>query len=123
MECSERYYPIRLAIALEIGSGGDIAFGLLHDEGGGVWKSAAWPENKAAAQHIKAGPKEGKKQGRHGRNDDQPDTEQLETHEDPSLRSREVCACLTPLLVGSFHAPKVPPRPPPPRRAHFVAAN
>ncbi len=103
MGCSERSYPIRLAIALEIGSGGDIAFGLLHDEGGGVWKSAAWPENKAAAQDIKAGAKEGKKQGRHGRNDEQPKTEQLEAHEDRSLRSREVCAWLTPLLVGSVH--------------------
>jgi hypothetical protein len=97
MGCAERSYPIRLAIAQEIGCGGDMAFGLLHDERGGVWKQAAWPESNT-------GPKNGKKQRKRGRNDRQPPSDhtgQPEDPEDSMLRSRAVCAWLTPLLVGS----------------------
>jgi len=104
MGCGEQSYPIRLAIAQEIGSGGDAAFGLLHDGSDAVWKSAAWPENGARATGNNAGAKEGKRQRKRVRNELQPRTDhpyQPERHEDRTLRSRAVCAWLTPLLVGS----------------------
>jgi len=104
MGCDEQSYPIRLAIAQEIGSGGDTAWGLLHDRKDGVWQPAAWPEDNASAKENNAGAKEGKKQRKRGRSEKQPTADhadQPDGHEDRMLRSRAVCAWLTPLLVGS----------------------
>jgi hypothetical protein len=72
MACDKQSYPVRLAIAQEIGSGGDTAFGLLHDKKG-AWKAAAWTNH----------------------------ADQLDEQANGTLRSRAVCAWLAPLLVGS----------------------
>ena len=109
----EESYPIRLAIAQEIGSGGDTAFGLLYDKNGGVWKSAAWPADSADGKEDGAA-KEGKKPRKRAPADGQPADGQLadgqptnghrskrEKDEDRTLRSRAVCAWLIPLLTGS----------------------
>jgi hypothetical protein len=93
----EQSYPIRLAIAQEIGSGGDIAFGLLHDGSGAVWAPTAWPEDTTDAG-------EGKRHGKRGRNGKQPKPAHdgnPEEQKERMLRSRAVCAWLAPLLVGS----------------------
>jgi hypothetical protein len=105
----ERSYPIRLAIAQEIGAGGDVAFGLLYGHDGGVWKSAAWPnrdsgarvDDRPAADGAKAN--DGKKQRKRARSEQLlPDhADEAEEHDDRTLRSRALCAWLIPLLVGS----------------------
>ena len=50
----ELSYPIRLAIAQEIGAGGDEAFRVLrqpcHNAPGNTWKNAAWPNGTANAK-------------------------------------------------------------------------
>ena len=69
----ELSYPIRLAIAQEIGAGGDRAFRVLsqssYSASGSTWKNAAWPDETANTDHV--------------------------------LRGSALCAWLTPLLVGS----------------------
>ncbi len=109
MGCGEQSYPIRFAIAQEIGSGGDTAFGLLHDTSGGVWKPAAWPGKNAGAKESNAGTRQDKKPRKRGPNEGQPKADhksQAETQEDRALRSRAVCAWLTPLLVGTVQGRK-----------------
>jgi hypothetical protein len=99
MGCNEKSYPIRLAIAGEIGSGGDTAFGLLHDDSGRLWTPAAWLGGNADA-------KAGGKQGKRDRNRRQPATDHahpLSGDEFRTPRSRALCAWLTPLLAGSVH--------------------
>ena len=80
----EQSYPIRLAIAQEIGAGGDEAFRVLrqpcHNAPGNTWKNAAWPNGTAHAN------------GRSGSVD-----------KNRALRARTLCAWLTPLLVGSVN--------------------
>jgi hypothetical protein len=102
MGCDERSYPIRLAIAQEIGCGGDTAFGLLHDGSGAVWKHAAWPERDGSAKDSKTL----RKQGRKAKQPQAARADPPEGDEDRTLRSRAVCAWLTPLLVGSVQKRK-----------------
>jgi hypothetical protein len=105
----ERSYPIRLAIAQEIGAGGDLAFWLLYGKDGGVWKSAAWA-NRDARDRADDWPggdggraNDGKKQRKRARSQQLlPDhADEAEEHDDRALRSRALCAWLIPLLVGS----------------------
>jgi len=85
----ELSYPIRLAIAQEIGAGGDKAFQVLrqpcHDAPGTTWKNAAWP-NGIANGRLSA--------SEHNGHSGDPD-------QNRALRGRTLCAWLTPLLVGS----------------------
>ena len=80
----ELSYPIRLAIAQEIGAGGDKAFKVLRQPSyktpGNTWENAAWPNGTAHAN------------GQSGGSD-----------KDRALRGRTLCAWLTPLLVGSVN--------------------
>jgi hypothetical protein len=80
----ELSHPIRLAIAQEIGAGGDEAFRILRQPSysapGNTWKNTAWPNGTAHAN------------GRSGNVD-----------ENRGLRGRMLCAWLTPLLVGSVN--------------------
>ena len=84
MTRAELSHPIRLAIAQEIGSGGDEAFRVLrqssHNAPGNMWKNTAWPNGTA---HGNGG------SGNAGKN--------------RALRGRALCAWLTPLLVGSVN--------------------
>jgi hypothetical protein len=98
----ELSYPIRLAIAQEIGAGGDEAFQVLREPSdnaiAGIWKKTAWPDDIANA-------KKGRKPSKHERNetheksdqDDQPGN----VDRNRTLRGRTLCAWITPLLVGS----------------------
>jgi hypothetical protein len=109
MGCDERSYPIRLAIAQEIGAGGDVAFGLLYGKDGGVWKPAAWPSRDSSVRGgdwpggDAARANDGKKQRKRTRSERLlPDyADAAEEHDDKALRSRALCAWLIPLLVGS----------------------
>ena len=95
MGCAEQSYPVRLAIAQEIGSGGDTAFGLLHDESGLRWTPAASPASNSAV-----------KKGKRGRNEKQTGSghaDEREVQEHNAPRSRALWAWLTPLLAGSVH--------------------
>ena len=99
MGCSEKSYPIRLAIAGEIGSGGDTAFDLLHDDSGRLW-------TPAARLRGNADPKASSKQRKRDRNQRQSATDDaypLSEDNFRSPRSRALCAWLTPLLAGSVH--------------------
>jgi hypothetical protein len=82
MARGELSHPIRLAMAQEIGAGGDEAFRVLrqpsHNAPGNTWKNAAWPNETAHGN------------GRSGNADN-----------NRALRGRALCAWLTPLLVGS----------------------
>jgi hypothetical protein len=84
----ELSYPIRLAIAQEIGAGGDEAFQALrrpcHNAHGNTWTNAAWPNGTANG---------GKLSGSNGQSGN--------TDKNRALRGRTLCAWLTPLLVGS----------------------
>jgi hypothetical protein len=107
----EQSYPVRLAIAQEIGAGGDVAFGLLHGQQHGIWKQAAWPDRDALGRQdeatvagVGAETKERQRQRKPGRNAERQRSAhagQSAEHEDQALRSRALCAWLTPLLVGS----------------------
>ncbi|HEY6499450.1 MAG TPA: ATP-binding protein [Streptosporangiaceae bacterium] len=72
----EPSYPVRLAIAQEIGAGGDDAFQVLHkpfgDPAVSLWAKTAWPDTLPNANM-----------------------------EHRTLHGRTLCAWLTPLLVGS----------------------
>jgi hypothetical protein len=74
----ELSYPIRLAIAQEIGAGGDEAFRTLrlpaYNEPGITWKNTAWPDQDGQSESA---------------------------DKNRTLRGRTLCAWLTPLLVGS----------------------
>ena len=83
MARDEPSYPIRLAIAQEIGAGGDEAFRILrqpsYNEPGITWTNAAWPNGTASE---KTGGK---------------------TDKNRTSRGRAFGAWLTPLLVGSVN--------------------
>ena len=85
----ELSYPIRLAIAQEIGAGGDEAFRVLrqpsHKTPGNTWKNAAWPNGTANGGRLSGNGQSGG-----------PDKNR-------ALRGRTLCAWLTPLLVGSVN--------------------
>ena len=91
MGCRELSYPIRLAIAQEIGAGGDEAFRVLRQPSynayGNIWENAAWPNGTANAKKSE---KKGRQDGRSWNAD-----------KNRTLRGRILCAWLTPLLAGS----------------------
>ena len=99
----ELSYPIRLAIAQEIGAGGDEAFRILrqlsYNEPGITWTNAAWPNGTAN------GKTDGKLAGdeydqlKKGHQDGQ----SRNTDKNRTSRGRTLCAWLTPLLVGSVN--------------------
>jgi hypothetical protein len=84
----ELFYPIRLAIAQEIGAGGDEAFRVLrrpyHNAHGNTWKNVAWPNATANGGGLS------RSNGQSGN-----------AAKNRALRGRTLCAWLTPLLVGS----------------------
>jgi hypothetical protein len=97
----ELSYPIRLAIAQEIGAGGDEAFRSLrqpsYNAPGSMWKNAAWPKvtaNMRAGKHSRNNYNQIHKKG------DQ-DSQSGDADKNRTLRGRTLCAWLTPLLVGS----------------------
>jgi hypothetical protein len=96
---SELSYPIRLAIAQEIGAGGDEAFRILrqlsYNEPGIAWKNAAWP-NETANEKTS-----GKLAGNEHDEKGQQDGQSGNPEKNRTLRGRTFCAWLTPLLVGS----------------------
>ena len=89
----ELSYPIRLAIAQEVGAGGDEAFRVLrqpsNNGSGSTWKNAAWPNGAAQAKRG------GRKSSQNGRSAD--------ADKNRTLHGRTLCAWLTPLLVGSVN--------------------
>jgi len=88
----ELSYPIRLAIAQEIGAGGDRAFRVLrqpyHNAPGNAWKNAAWPNGTANGGRLSRSAKNG---------------QSGDTDKNRALRGRTLCAWLAPLLVGSVN--------------------
>jgi hypothetical protein len=84
----ELSHPIRLAIAQEIGAGGDAAFRVLrqpsHNAPGNTWENAAWPNGTANGDRLSGSYSQSWNAGRNR-----------------TLRSRTLYAWLTPLLVGS----------------------
>jgi len=92
----ESSYPIRLAIAQEIGAGGDEAFRVLHkssDSAPDVWEKTAWParisDTTNDSNHEHKEPEQGDVSGNVDGN--------------RTLRGRTLCAWVTPLLVGSVN--------------------
>jgi hypothetical protein len=89
----ELSYPIRLAIAQEIGAGGDEALRVLrwpcNNVPGNTWKNVAWPNGTANGGRIS------KSNGQSG-----------DADKNRALRGRTLCAWLTPLLVGSVDTRK-----------------
>ena len=87
---SELSHPIRLAIAQEIGAGGDEAFRVLRQPSysapGSTWKNVAWPNGTASDGRLFTN----KRNGQSGSAD-----------KNRELRGRMLCAWLTPLLVSS----------------------
>jgi hypothetical protein len=100
MGCVESSYPIRLAIAGEIGRGGDPAFRVLHkrsgDKSAAPWTAAAWPGKSANG-------KKGKKLSANGRNEHKEPDQAIQHADDGKriLQGRTLCAWLAPQLVGS----------------------
>ena len=84
----ELSHPIRLAIAQEIGAGGDEAFRVLrqpwHNASGNTWKNTAWPNGTGNGRRLS------ESYGQSGNAD-----------KNRALRGRALCAWMTPLLVGS----------------------
>ena len=80
---TEQSLPVRLAIAQEIGAGGDAAFEALHrssdDSRYSLWELTAWPDEIKNAEATEL------------------------SDRDRALRGRALCAWLTPLLVGSVN--------------------
>jgi hypothetical protein len=103
MARDEPSYPIRLAIAQEIGAGGDEAFRILRqpswdDPRITTWTNAAWP--KVAAAKETDGRLSLNEQNQAQSNGHQNDRSR-NTDKNRTSRGRTLCAWLTPLLVGS----------------------
>jgi hypothetical protein len=105
----EPSYPIRLAVAEEIGAGGDNAFAVLHKPAGqppvDAWTKASWPARSAEkARNLSKdlGNQASAKPDRvdHPGNTDQPANED----KNRTLRGRTLCAWLAPQLAGSVNA-------------------
>ena len=105
----EHSYPIRLAIAEEIGAGGDDAFAVLHNPAGlppvDAWTRASWPARSAEkawnlskdlGNQASAKPDRVDRPG----NTDQPANED----KNRTLRGRTLCAWVAPQLAGSVNA-------------------
>jgi hypothetical protein len=100
--CREASYSIRLAIAQEIGAGGDEAFRVLHESTDHArydpWEKVAWPDAGANARRSRRPPRQDQDGARHRpEHNGRPSNE----NKDLALRARTLCAWITPLLVGS----------------------
>ena len=99
----ELSYPIRLAIAQEIGAGGDEAFRGLrqpsYNASGSTWKNAAWPNGTENAKRAGGYPETNAPEHKKGYQDGQSGN----ADKNRTLRGRTLCAWLTPLLVGSVN--------------------
>ena len=100
--CREASYSIRLAIAQEIGAGGDEAFRVLHEppdhSRDDLWGKLAWPDPATNARRSRRPPRQDQDGARHRvERDSRPSNESR----DLALRARTLCAWITPLLVGS----------------------
>ena len=100
----ELSYPIRLAIAQEIGAGGDEAFRILrqpsYNEPGITWTNAAWPNGTANGKTD--GKLAGDEYAQLQKKSHQ-DGQSRNTDKNRTSRGRALCAWLTPLLVGSVN--------------------
>jgi hypothetical protein len=97
--CCEPSYPIRLAVAQEIGAGSDGAFEVLRgtSNNSNLWEKIAWPDKVPNAER-------GKKPSEHERNGTQntdKDNQPGNVDGNSTLPGRTLCAWVTPLLVGS----------------------
>jgi hypothetical protein len=96
----ERSYPVRLAIAQEIGAGGDEAVRVLHLSAGqpplDAWAGTAWP-----AKSAKQARKLAKDAGRRVRGEADRVDQLANEDKNRVLRGRTLCAWLAPLLAGS----------------------
>jgi hypothetical protein len=103
----ELSYPIRLAIAQEIGAGSDDAFRILREPSDntpdGMWEKTAWPAKIANVKNGKEPPKQERSETL--KKPDQADQAGSED-KNRTLRGRTLCAWMTPLLVGSVASPK-----------------
>jgi len=95
-------YTIRLAIAQEIGAGGDDAFRVLHkrsdNAAASVWTNTAWPDEIPTAEKAREpSTHERHEADRRSCKDD----ESGSVDRNRTLRGHTLCAWLTPLLVGS----------------------
>jgi hypothetical protein len=102
--CREASYSIRLAIAQEIGAGGDEAFRVLHEPTDQArddpWERLAWPDAGTNVRRSRRPPRQDQDGARHrAERDGRPSSESR----DLALRARTLCAWITPLLVGSVH--------------------
>lgn len=99
---SEQSYPIRLAIAQEIGAGGDEAFEVLRKKPGNgaasVWEETAWPDEVASAKQNR---KSSGRERNHAHKKSGEDGQGSNVDRDSTLRGSTLCAWMTPLLVGS----------------------
>lgn len=102
MGCRELSYPIRLAIAQEIGAGGDEAFRVLRQPSynayGNIWEHAAWPNGTA---HVKKSEELSRNDRNHEQKKRRQDDRSWNADKNRTLRGRVLCAWLTPLLAGS----------------------
>jgi hypothetical protein len=100
--CREAAYPIRLAIAQEIGAGGDDAFRVLHEpfdkSAVSVWVNTAWPDSLPKAD-VDSDPSKRERRGTDGNRQNNDGSSSQRKHR--TLQGRTLCAWLTPLLVGS----------------------
>jgi hypothetical protein len=98
----ELSYPIRLAIAQEIGAGGDDAFRILHEPfdnpTASVWTNTAWPDEIRKAEK---GREPSKCERDEGDGKSRQDDESGSEDKNRILQGRTLCAWLAPLLVGS----------------------
>jgi hypothetical protein len=102
--CVEQSYPIRLAVAQEIGAGGDAAFQVLrntsNNSAADLWEKTAWPAKVP-------NPEPGKKLSEDERNETHKRTGQNNqpgnSDRNSTLLGRTLCAWVTPLLVGSVN--------------------
>ncbi len=104
MARDEPSYPIRLAIAQEIGAGGDEAFQILrqpsYNEPGITWTNAAWPNG--TTNEKTDGKLSGDEYNQLQKKSHQ-DGQSRNTDKNRTSRGRTLCAWLTPLLVGSVN--------------------
>jgi hypothetical protein len=100
----ELSYPIRLAIAQEIGAGGDSAFRVLrqpsYNAQGNTWTNAAWPNGDT---NKKTGGKLSKNEHNQIPRKSRHNSKSENADKNRTLRGRTLCAWLTPLLVGSVN--------------------
>ena len=104
MGCGELSFPVRLAIAQEIGAGRDAAFEALHksydDSRYPLWEKTAWPDQ---VKNAELGTEPSDNERNEARNRTRRDNQSANADKNRTLRGRAFCAWLTPLLAGSVN--------------------